>query len=359
MDYTDIDPPVTFPPLIPAAFPGTRAPRIAAIICALVIGTWPFRMIPFRLPLRRLAAVCLLSTWAIATSAFAAGPAADQGLELGSVHAAVADLETGEMLLTKHADRAVPIASVTKLMTAIVAIESGESLDEWLRVKDWHEPPAANAFSRIRLESTLQRRNFIKLALMASENRAAYVVARHHPGGYDAFVEDMNLMASRLGMGSSTFVDPAGLSENNVSTARDLVKLLAAAEEYDLIREASRTHWYRARFHRPRYHQDYTNTNVLVHRGWPIEVSKSGYLDASGRCLVMVTHVQGRRVAMVMLDALGTRTPVGDAGRISQWLRNGEADPVIGRAREYAEERAARFAPTASADRNDDDSRVQ
>ena len=305
-------------------------------------------MIPFRTPLRRFASLCLLMAWVVTLSAFGAGSDQDHELKLGSVHAAVADLETGEMLFTKHADRAVPIASVTKVMTAIVAIESGESLDQWLRVKDWHEPPPVNAFSRIRLESTLARRNFIRLALMASENRAAYVVARHHPGGYDAFVEDMNLMASRLGMSSTTFVDPAGLSENNVSTARDLVKMLAAAEQYDLIREASQTRWYRARFHRPRYYKDYTNTNVLVHRGWPIEVSKSGYLDASGRCLVMVTHVDGRRVAMVMLDALGTRTPVGDAGRIAQWLRGGEPDPVVGRARDYAEERAARFAPTAS-----------
>lgn len=296
---------------------------------------------------RLLVAGCLIFLLATPASAEAVGT---DGLELGSVHSAVADLDTGEMLLTKHADRAVPIASVTKLMTAIVAIESGESLDQWLRVKDWHEPPPANAFSRIRLESTLARRDFIKLALMASENRAAYVVARHHPGGYDAFVRDMNLMASRLGMVNTTFVGPAGLSRHNVSTARDLVKLLDAAEEYDLIREASQTRWFRAHFHRPRYHKDYTNTNVLVHRGWPIEVSKSGYLNASGRCLVMVTHVDGRRIAMVMLDALGTRTPVGDAGRISQWLRTGEADPVIGRAREYARQRAARFAPTASAE---------
>lgn len=264
------------------------------------------------------------------------------GLKLASVHAAVVDLETGELIHTKHADRVVPIASVTKLMTAIVVLESGEALDEWLRIVDWHEPPAANAFSRIRLESELQRRNLLRISLMASENRAAYVLARHHPGGYDAFVAAMNAKAAELGMSDSRFVDPAGLSDDNVSTARDLTRLLMAARGHDEIVEASQTAGYVARFRRPRYNKRYGNTNVLVHRNrWSIEVSKSGYLDAAGRCLVMSTHVDGRPVGMVMLDSLGTRTPIGDAGRIRRWLETGSSGSVAGRALEYERDRTA------------------
>lgn len=283
--------------------------------------------------------LALLFPWSAAKAA-----GTDNGPRLGSVHAAVVDLDSGEILHAKHADRVVPIASITKVMTAMVVLDSGEPLDEWLRVVDWHQPPPANAFSRIRLESELQRRNLLRVALMSSENRTSYVLARHHPGGYDAFIDAMNARAADLGMTDTKFVDPAGLSTGNVSTANDLVRLLQAAGEYPEIVEASGTPAYTARFRRPRYTKGYRNTNVLVHRGsWPIEVSKSGYLNAAGRCLVMSTRVDGRRIGMVMLDSLGTRTPIGDAGRIRNWLQTGDRGVIAGRALEYERERTAMY----------------
>lgn len=292
---------------------------------------------------RPLAAWLLLALLVPAVPAMA-DSAGDPDIHLASVHAAVADLDADEILYSKYPERAVPIASITKLMTAIVVIESGEPLDEWLRIVDWHRPPAANAYSRIRIGSELPRGDLLRIALMSSENRAAYTLARHHPGGYEAFVDDMNATASELGMEDTRFVDPSGLSERNVSTVRDLVRLLAAADDHEPIIDASTTSGYRAQFRRPRYSLDYGNTNVLVHRGsWPIEVSKSGYLDAAGRCLVMVTRIGGRRIGMVMLDSLGTRTPIGDAGRIKRWLETGTSGPIAGAALAYERERTTMY----------------
>ncbi len=266
----------------------------------------------------------------------------DTGPNLGSVHAAVANLDTGELLYAERAGDIVPIASVTKLMTAIVVLDSGEPLDEWLRIQDWSEPPPVNAFSRIRLESELTRGELLKITLMSSENRAAYNLARHHPGGHEAFIEAMNARAADLGMDDTRFVDPSGLSSDNVSTAVDLIRLLDAARAYDEIIAASNTTGHHARFRRPQYVKGYRNTNALVHRGrWNIGVSKSGYLDAAGRCLVMTTRVDGSSIAMVMLNSFGTRTPIGDAGRIRTWVRTGRPGSVSGRALDYKQERAA------------------
>lgn len=266
-------------------------------------------------------------------------------LELASVQAAVADLASGELLFTKHAERQVPIASVTKLMTAVVVLDSGAPLDEWLTIVPRAERAPANAYSRIRIGSELRRADLLRITLMASENQAAYVLSRHHPGGRNAFVATMNDKAAELGMHSSQFVDASGLSAQNLSTAADLLRLLAAAMDYELIRDYTRTPSYTAQFRNPRYTLQYGNTNLLVHReSWDIALSKTGYLQVAGRCLAMVAHIDDRPVAMVLLDSLGTRTPLGDAGRVGRWLRTGQGGSVAVAARDYERQRQREYA---------------
>lgn len=265
-------------------------------------------------------------------------------VNLASVQAAVAEAGSTELLVDKHADRAVPIASLTKLMTALVVLESGESLDQWLEFLPWHITPEANAYSRIRIGSTLKRRDLLRLSLMSSENFATYNLARHHPGGYDAFVAAMNERALSLGMTRTRFTDPTGLSTGNVSTASDLVRLANALQAYPLISEYSTLGQFTAEFRQPRYRLAYGNTNSLVHRdGWGVTLSKTGYLTEAGRCLVMVSEMDGRQVTTVLLDSLGTRSPMGDAGRIRRWLASGEPGQVAEVARQYEQDRNRRY----------------
>ena len=261
-------------------------------------------------------------------------------LELASAQAAVADLASGELLFTKHADRQVPIASVTKLMSAVIVLDSGAPLNEWLTIVPRAERAPANAYSRIRISSELRRADLLRITLMASENHAAYVLSRHHPGGREAFVAAMNDKAAELGMHDSRFVDASGLSAENRSTAADLLLLVAAAMDYELIRDYTRTTGFTAQFRNPRYTLQYGNTNLLVHRErWDVALSKTGYLQVAGRCLAMVANIDGRPIAMVLLDSLGTRTPLGDAGRIGRWLRTGQGGSVAVAARDYERQR--------------------
>lgn len=297
----------------------------------------------------RLLSAVALATWvsgALAgpgTSAAADIEALDTAdVRLASVNAIVAELDSDTTLFSKNAERVVPIASITKLMTAIVVLDSGEPLDEWLTIVERRQRPPNNGYTRMRVGSQLQRGELLRLALMASENAAAYVLARHHPGGLEGFVAAMNEKARALGMTRTRFVDPSGLSAGNRSTAADLLALLQTAADYERIREYTSTRTHRARFRRPRYTLGYANTNVLVHRGrWEIGLSKTGYLDEAGRCLVLLTTIDGREIGMVLLDSFGTRTPVGDAGRIRQWITTGSAGAIAEAAREYAQRRAA------------------
>lgn len=261
-------------------------------------------------------------------------------LELASVNVLIVDLESDEVLYGRNAERAVPVASITKLMTALVVLESGLDLDEPLPIVARAEPPPANAWSRIRIDSRLARGDLLNLALIASENLAAYNLARHHPGGFDAFVADMNERARELGMTDTRFVDPSGLSDENRSSAADLARLLKATAQYEEIRAFSTVPRFMARFSHPRYGLRYTNTNALVHNPrWDIAVSKTGYLDAAGRCLAMVARIDGRELAMIFLDAFGTRSPVGDAARVRRWLETGNGGTVAGPAAEYRDRR--------------------
>lgn len=267
-------------------------------------------------------------------------------LQLASVSAIVAPLGSEEPAFAKRADWRMPIASITKLMTALVVMESGQPLDTWLPVVKRDFTAAANAYSRIRLESEATRRDLLHVALMSSENRAAYLLARHHPDGYDAFIEAMNNKAKELGMRDTRFVDSSGLSNDNVSSAQDLLKLANAAFQHPLIREFSTSPGGRVQFRQPRYGLQFGNTNPLVHRqSWGVSLSKTGYLTASGRCLVMVADVAGEPHVMVLLDSRGTRTPLGDAGRIRRWLETGVGGTVAKSALDYERKKAAAIQP--------------
>lgn len=259
-----------------------------------------------------------------------------EALALASVHAQVVALDTGETLYAKHADTSAPIASITKLMTALLVLESGADLDEWLTILERDHAAPTNAWSRLRIGSEARRRDLLRIALMSSENLAAHVLGRHHPDGYAAFVEAMNDRALELGMTSSRFVDLTGLSSENRSTAADLARLLAASWKHPLIREYSVTPSFQVRFRNPGYSLPYGNTNRLTRRGsWDVGLSKTGYLDAAGRCLVMVTEIENRPVAVVLLNSFGTHTPLGDAGRIRRWLETGDGGRIAGAALEY------------------------
>jgi D-alanyl-D-alanine endopeptidase (penicillin-binding protein 7) len=257
-------------------------------------------------------------------------------VQLASVHAAIGNLQSGKLLYRKNADLSVPIASVTKLMTAMVVLDGGQPLDEWLPILGWQEKTGKNAYSRIRVDSESRRDQLLKIALMSSENLASHTLARHYPGGLEAFVAAMNDKAISLGMNSSRFDDPTGLSVGNVSSAHDLWKMLAAAYEYDLIRAYSTTYQYQAAFKGPRYGLAYGNTNPLTASSrWDVKLSKTGYLKEAGRCLVMVVDVDGESIGMVFLNSFGTRTPLGDAGRARRWLTTGESGRVAGAALDY------------------------
>ncbi len=278
----------------------------------------------------------------VASSGSAADHAQREPLQLASVHAAAAYLDTEETLYTKRAETSVPIASLTKVMTAIVVLDSGEPLDEWLEIVEREHAVNKNAYSRIRIGSELTRGELLRLALMSSENLATHVLASHHPGGRDAFIAAMNAKAQELGMHNTRFVDPSGLSTENVSTASDLLRMVRAAHAYGEIGLFSTTAHRTARFRAPRYTLGYGNTNSLVSNpGWSVVLSKTGYLDEAGRCLVMVAELEGRPVAMVFLNSRGTRSPLGDAGRLRRWLATGEGGTVAQSAREYEQQRAA------------------
>ncbi len=257
-------------------------------------------------------------------------PVADaQDLALASVGAIAVDVQDNEVLLAQNADLVLPIASLTKLMTALVVLESGEDLDAWLTIRDWAQKTEKNAYSRIRLTSQARRKDLLRIALMSSENRASYNLAAHHPGGVAAFVDAMNARARSLGMHDTHFADPTGLDVENRSSAADLARLVVATHQHDLLNEYSTTRQFTVNFRQPRYRLYYGNTNPLTGSArWNVALTKTGYLTEAGRCLMMVTEMAGRQVGLVLLNSLGTRSPLGDAGRIRRFLETGTRSNV-------------------------------
>ena len=234
-------------------------------------------------------------------------------------HAALLlDMQNGEALYQKNATQVVPIASITKLMTAMVMLDAHLPMNEEFLITDDDVDTLKGSRSRLAVGTQLTRQEALLLALMSSENRAAHALGRNYPGGIPAFVAAMNRKAQELGMTNSRFMDPTGLNSGNVSTARDLAKMVAAASKYAPIREASTTS--DAKFDVRGRMQEYRNTNPLVRSdSWDIGVSKTGFIREAGKCLVMQAKVNNRPMLFVLLDSEGSMTRVGDANRLKKW----------------------------------------
>jgi D-alanyl-D-alanine endopeptidase (penicillin-binding protein 7) len=246
-------------------------------------------------------------------------PQSQDEVFLRSAVALVQDATSGETLIAKNQGAVLPIASITKLMTAIVILDANLNLEQRVAVSDEDYDFVKGTRSRLRPGTVLTRDELLLLALMSSENRAAASLGRTYPGGTSVFVAAMNAKAQSLGMNDTKFVDPTGLSPSNVSSARDLAKLVAAANEYPLIRKYSTTESAQVQsFGRA---LDYRNTNGLVRAGqWDIALQKTGYISEAGRCLVMRVKLASREVIVVLLDSWGKFSRVGDANRIKKWL---------------------------------------
>ena len=238
---------------------------------------------------------------------------------LRSAVALVQDANSGETLIAKNQGVILPIASITKLMTAMVILDAGVNLDQRVAISGDDYDYVKGTRSRLRPGTVLTRDELLLLALMSSENRAAASLARTYPGGTAVFVAAMNAKAAALGMNDTRFVDATGLSSANVSSARDLARLVGAAHEYPLIRQYSTRE--SASVQSLGRKLDYRNTNGLVRNAkWDIDLQKTGYISEAGRCLVMRVRMASREVVVVLLDSWGKFSRVGDANRIKKWL---------------------------------------
>jgi D-alanyl-D-alanine endopeptidase (penicillin-binding protein 7) len=239
-----------------------------------------------------------------------------QHAALRSEIAFVQDLESSTVLYQKNSDAVRPIASISKLMTALVVAESGLPMDEMLEIIDEDVDRVKHSSSRLSVGSKLSRADMMHLALMSSENRAAHALGRSYPGGLPAFVRAMNDKARALGMRNTRFVEPTGLSSDNVASPRDLVKLLTATSQHARIQQYTTNDQYSVQPVRGRQ-LVFNNTNRLVkNANWDIQVSKTGFINEAGECLVMLTKIEDREVAIVLLNSSGRYSRIGDAVRI-------------------------------------------
>ncbi|HDO1328062.1 TPA: D-alanyl-D-alanine endopeptidase [Aeromonas veronii] len=240
---------------------------------------------------------------------------------LSSAAFVVANHRTGEVISERNGNRVMPIASLTKLMTALVVLDANLRLNEMLTVTNADIDRIKGTGSRLAIGSRLSRAEMLHIALMSSENRATSALARHYPGGQRAFVEAMNAKARMLGMWNTRYADSTGLNPRNVSTAQDLAKLAAAAASYPLIRQYSTDEQSYVRTNKRQLH--YLNSNRLIREGqWEFTLSKTGYIREAGRCLVLGTKVNREPVIMVLLNAETTNDRVADAKRIKTWLES-------------------------------------
>ncbi|MDN5843656.1 MAG: serine hydrolase [Alcaligenaceae bacterium] len=232
--------------------------------------------------------------------------------KLKSATVIVEDVDTSEVLFARKADTVRPIASITKLMTALVVVDADLPMDEMIGIVSADRKLGSDLPSRLPKGTSLSRSDLLHLALTASANTAAHALARSYPGGIEAFVQAMNTTAQALGMTDSNFADPTGLSNQNVSTAKDLVKLIEAASERPLIHEFSTDTKHKAAG------RTFRNTNMLVGRPhWDILISKTGTTRKAGDCLVMLIQLDGRKLAIVLLDGQGMNAArFGDAVRV-------------------------------------------
>lgn len=270
--------------------------------------------------LARRAAPAVLAIPAMRTAGDMAGLHKTQDpLSLRSSVAFVLDQNSHEVLFEKNANVALPIASITKLMTGLIVVEANQNLNETLVITDDDVDRHKYSSSRLPVGARMTRNHLLHIALMSSENRAASALGRNYPGGINGFVAAMNAKARELGMHDTQFVDSSGLSSRNVSSARDLAKLVAYAHQKPLLRQYSTDpNWVVEASGRP---MRYSNTNYLVAQpDWNIGLQKTGFINEAGRCLVMQAMIQGRNVIMVFLDSKGKMSRTADAGRMRRWL---------------------------------------
>lgn len=264
-------------------------------------------------------------------------PAPDAAMpELSAQSVLVYDQASGQPLLAKNATLQTPIASITKLMTAMLVIEAALPPDERITLTAADRDTIRGTGSRLAIGATYTRGQLLHLALIASDNRAAHALGRTYPGGLNRFVDKMNLMAHTLGMNDTVYVEPTGLSSSNRSTALDLAKLADYAyQNYPEIRQITSTGQYTLgtqrvvlkKRHKSRvYYRTvaFNNTNRFTRaEDWHIGLSKTGFINEAGHCLLMQAQVAQRDVIIVLLDATGNNRRAGDATRIKQWLESG------------------------------------
>jgi D-alanyl-D-alanine endopeptidase (penicillin-binding protein 7) len=244
-----------------------------------------------------------------------------QHLALQSSAVLVQDQATGAILFEKNSGSVLPIASITKLMTAMVALDAKPDLKETLAIGEEDVDMLKGTRSRLKVGTQLAREEMLRLALMSSENRAASALSRHYPGGREAFVAAMNQKAHDLGLADTRFQDATGLTAANVSSPRDLAKLVNAAHQYPLIREFSTAS--DGEFSIAGRQQHFHNTNTLVRSStWEIGLSKTGYINEAGKCLVMQAWLNNKPIIIVLLDSWGKMTRIGDANRIKRWVES-------------------------------------
>lgn len=242
-------------------------------------------------------------------------------LHLESNAVFVQDQVSGDVLVDKNSATVQPIASITKLMTAMVALDASPNLREVLTIGNEDVDQLKGTGSRLRVGAQLTREEMLRLALMSSENRAASALSRHYPGGKNAFVVAMNRKAQSLGLTDTQFQDPTGLTAANVSSPRDLARMVNAAYQYPLIREFSTTPGDVVRV--AGREMQFNNTNALVKSpNWEIGLSKTGYIAEAGKCLVMQAWLNSKPVVIVLLDSWGKATRIGDANRIKHWVES-------------------------------------
>jgi len=240
--------------------------------------------------------------------------------KLRSASALITDAH-GEVIYSKDVNTVRSIASLTKLMTAMVILDAELDLDEKITITKDDRDLVRLTGSRLEYGANLSRRELLQLALMSSENRAATALGRTFPGGMDKFVAGMNTKAATLGMSNSHFSDPAGLHADNVATARDLSKMVAAASTYSLITQATTTLRQEVHPYSRRGPLRYGNTNrLLKNESWDIALSKTGYINEAGRCLIMQANIDGEEVSIVLLNSFGKLTPFGDSNRLRKWM---------------------------------------
>jgi D-alanyl-D-alanine endopeptidase (penicillin-binding protein 7) len=248
--------------------------------------------------------------------------------KLKSSSVLIFDPSDSSVLYSRNSDVAAPIASITKLMTALVVLDAKQPLDEPLEITQAEQDLPKGGYSRLAVGTVLTRGDLMHLALMSSENRAAHALGNNYPGGMPAMVRAMNAKAAELGMTSAHFVDPTGLSSENVASPEDLSKLVIAASRNPAIREYSTDKRYTVRVRR--HLVEFRNTdNLVANPTWNIIVQKTGYIAEAGRCLVMEAVIEGRNVVIVLLDSLGKYTRVADAKRVKSWME----ESGIGRVR--------------------------